>query len=218
MNVYDYCSGTGSFSEAFLRRGHTVHRYDLDSRFAEVPFTQITNVCLLSPPEDANVVIGGPPCERYSVAGHFKHFRMENGFAVPRDAEARTAEEVTIRVRILGSKARFLILENPRGLMRKARSVEGLDRLTVWYCQYGDERAKPTDLFGIFPLSFTPKTCHNGATDHAPAPRGAKSGTQGRDGSVDRARVPYDLSLALCLACERDLPQEDRDPKENPSP
>lgn len=212
MIVYDYCSGTGSFSEAFLARGHTVYRYDNDERFSGVPRTFIWDIRALAYPRDADVVLGSPPCPAYSPAGHFHHFRIEHGFAVPRDEVGALAEEVTATVRILGEGARFLFIENPRGLMRKARSVAGLDRMTVWYCQYGDERAKPTDLFGRFPEGLPARTCHNGAKDHAPAPRGAKSGTQGRDGAIDRARIPYALSLEICLACEQELASPKPDP------
>ena len=205
MIVNDYFSGTGSFSEAFVDRGHTVRRFDHDERFSNVPRTEIRSVLDLEP-EPVDVVLAGPPCQYYSVAGHFKHFaQTPAGIAVPRDPFGEMAEKLTRRAVLLGSKARIFLMENPVGLMRKAVSTLGLSRMTVWYCQYGDERAKPTDLFGAYLKHFEPKTCHNGASDHARARRGWGTGTQGRPWSVDRARVPYGLSLALCIACEREL-------------
>ena len=41
----------------------------------------------------------------------------------------------------------YWIIENPRGKLRKLEIVKDLPRTTVTYCQYGDIRMKPTDLW-----------------------------------------------------------------------
>jgi len=146
-----------------------------------------------------------PPCEKFSVAGHFKHFRYFGDRAFPIDDEGQYALRLVERAFQIRRQMRpkFFVLENPRGLLRK---LIGPPTATTWYCQFGDERAKPTDLWMIpqdGPDGFLPlPTCRNRATDHATAPRGAKTGTQGRKG-IARAAVPYDLSERLCLAVER---------------
>lgn len=46
---------------------------------------------------------------------------------------------------------KYWFIENPRGGLRKMRFMQGLPRYTVTYCQYGDTRMKPTDIFTNHP-------------------------------------------------------------------
>ena len=71
-------------------------------------------------------------------------------------------------------------------------------RQTVWYCQYGDKRAKPTDIWTNLP-NWTGKQCHNGNKDchHEPAPRGSKTGTQGLKNAKLRGVIPENLFKEL---------------------
>jgi hypothetical protein len=94
-------------------------------------------------------------------------------------------------------------MENPRGMLQKLRVVKDLPRRTVTYCQYGDTRMKPTDLWGPMPDAWIPRPpCKNGDTCHVSAPRGARTGTQGIKGAKDRSRVPLELSYEICYALE----------------
>jgi hypothetical protein len=92
------------------------------------------------------------------------------------------------------------VMENPRALMRKMDFVQDLDRATVSYCQYGDSRMKPTDLFGEIPWLFEPKLCKNGDRCHVAAPRGSTTGTQGMS-KTDAGRIPFELSFRIREAC-----------------
>lgn len=95
-------------------------------------------------------------------------------------------------------------IENPRGMLRHMPFMKKLPRHTVWYCQYGDDRAKPTDIWTNSP-TWTPRNeCKNFKYDsegniidkhchHASARRGAKTGTQGRKGSYERSKIPLEL-------------------------
>ncbi|MES2200722.1 MAG: hypothetical protein V4498_00560, partial [candidate division FCPU426 bacterium] len=104
---------------------------------------------------------------------------------------------------IEGLKPRWYIMENPRGKMRKMPQMEGRERRTVTYCQYGEKRMKPTDLWGRFPEGLVLKEpCSNGAPCHISAPRGSRDSTQGMD-SADSAKIPKALSLAVCKAAEK---------------
>ena len=94
------------------------------------------------------------------------------------------------------------VIENPRGKLRKLDLIRNIFRHTVWYCQYGDTRAKPTDLWtninegNIFEnQGWIPKQCFNGNKDchHQPAPRGSQTGTQGLKGNYERSKVPEKL-------------------------
>lgn len=100
----------------------------------------------------------------------------------------------------LASRTVYYAIENPRGVMRKLAPLP--PDATVWYCRLGDERAKPTDLWTNIPVRL-PAMCRNGNPDctHQRAPRGAKTGTQGLQGT-ERALVPYGLSLTMCMGVE----------------
>ena len=78
--------------------------------------------------------------------------------------------------------------------MRKTEWMQGIPRYTVTYCQYGDKRMKPTDIWTNHPMPGFLPPCKNGDSCHEPAPRGAKTGTQGIKGTRDRSRIP----AALC--------------------
>lgn len=99
----------------------------------------------------------------------------------------------------------FYFIENPRGGMRKMSFMEPLPRYTVTYCQYGDSRMKPTDLWTNHPRPAFKEPCKNGAPCHVAAPRGSKTGTQGIKGSVDRSRIPQELCEHIVRICEEEL-------------
>lgn len=103
--------------------------------------------------------------------------------------------------------------ENPRGMLRRMPWMQEFKRYTVWYCQYGDTRAKPTDIWTNLE-NWTPKhVCRNYKYDlagnildkhchHESAQRGAKTGTQGLKGAHERSKMPAELCRELlnCVA------------------
>ena len=98
-------------------------------------------------------------------------------------------------------------------MLRKMPFMQGLPRVTIWYCQYGDDRAKPTDIWSnhIYDPMFNPNgwkprpECWNGREDcHESAPRGSKTGTQGKKDNYDKRYSKLIKGLAyyqpiLCL-------------------
>ena len=66
-------------------------------------------------------------------------------------------------------------------------------RYTVTYCQYGDTRMKPTDLWTNHPNPKFKPICKNGDPCHVSAPRGSRTGTQGLKGSKERSIIPSEL-------------------------
>ena len=77
-------------------------------------------------------------------------------------------------------------------------------RYTTTYCQWGEKRMKPTDLFTNYPNAYFPR-CKNGDPCHESAPRGSKTGTQGLKGSKERSRIPNALCDYIVELCERGL-------------
>jgi hypothetical protein len=108
----------------------------------------------------------------------------------------------------------YFIIENPRGKLRKLDVMQDLPRRTVTYCQYGQTNMKPTDLWGGgsaggFPNSLQLRPmCKNGDPCHNAAPRGSHSLGTTQDTKLtpaQRALVPPELSLDICLALEEDM-------------
>ena len=111
---------------------------------------------------------------------------------------------------ILALRPRYWFVENPRAMMRKMPFIDRLlcdgrgTRYTVTYCKYGEKRMKPTDIFTNHPDPRFIPPCKNGAPCHERAPRGSRTGTQGIDGSKDRARIPEALCNHIVEICEKE--------------
>ena len=103
---------------------------------------------------------------------------------------------------MLALSPKYWFIENPRGGMRKMNFMYGLPRYTITYCQYGDTRMKPTDIWTNHPNPQFKPPCHNGDPCHVSAPRGAKTGTQGLKGSVERSRIPKMFCEHIVDICE----------------
>lgn len=97
---------------------------------------------------------------------------------------------------------KYFFIENPRGGFRKMNFIQDVPRYTVTYCQYGDTRMKPTDIFTNHENPNFKPMCKNGAPCHVSAPRGSKTGTQGIKGKVDRSRIPKALCEHIVNICE----------------
>lgn len=83
--------------------------------------------------------------------------------------------------------------------------MQGLPRYTVTYCQYGDTRMKPTDIWtNHLDPKFKPM-CKNGDPCHTSAPRGARTGTQGLKGSKERSVIPSALCNHIVDICEEGI-------------
>lgn len=154
-----------------------------------------------------DVIWASPVCTTYSIAAISHH---RNG-TEPKSDEAKVADRLLLKtLEIIGlfPSAKFFI-ENPRGMMRKMPILQNYDRATVWYCKYGDTRAKPTDIWSnhigsVFVSGWQPRPmCFNGNTDchHQPAPRGSRTGTQGLKGSYERSKIPKALIEEILRSC-----------------
>lgn len=87
-------------------------------------------------------------------------------------------------------------MENPMAGMRMLPFLADIPRTTVTYCQYGERSMKPTDLWGKWPDTWTPRpACKPGMPCHDAAPRGTKTaGTQSKENAAQRALIPYELA------------------------
>ena len=213
MRVIDLFAGLHGWSRAFRERGHDVLTLDFDPRFG----CDLTMDVLDATPETfrafgrPDIVLASPPCNCFSVASIGAHWTGGRRAYEPKTEAARTAMRVLEHTVALIKELdpTFFVIENPRGVMRKMAALQGLERHTVTYCQYGENRMKPTDLWGGFPPGLEFRRCRNGDPCHEAAPRGAKTGTQGIKGAARRAEIPRRLALETCLAAEAALEGRD---------
>lgn len=207
MRVLDLFAGLGGWSNVARERGHEVRTLDNDPRFGcdyTMDILRVTPATFGDWRPD--IILASPPCEAFSVAAFGKNWHP--GF-VPTIKAAHALNLVNqTRYLIEAMVPSFWVIENPRGLLRKMEVMDYLERVTVWYCRYGEPRAKPTDLWGGFPQSWRPQPqCHNGNPDHNAAPRGSRTGTQGFGTYAERSLIPRALALSIIEAAERDLSQ-----------
>jgi hypothetical protein len=193
--VFDFFAGTRSSTQAFEDIGDRVISFDNDQQFEVTEVVDIFDLSahdLIARYGRPDFVWASPPCTAFSVASMGHHWERSR---VPKTNAARLSIELVAKTRALIEELNprlGFVIENPRGILRKLAVLEDLPRKTVTYCQYGDTRMKPTDLWTN--IAWEPRPmCKNGAPCHEAAPRGARTGTQGRDGAVIRSMVPYEL-------------------------
>jgi len=212
MRILDLWSGTGSATKVWREAGHEVITVDNDPAFNPTICKDILDVTVeeLRKYGDYHFIWASPDCRVYSVASGFSNWKKDDlGFAHPITKKSYEANKRLSHTMYLihSLRPKYWILENPRGMMRKVKSMNKYTRHTVSYCKYRDNRMKPTDLWGVFPPNFIPKMCRNHKFDyngevinrqchHEIAQRGDKTGTQGLK-KVDRSKIPFDLTLEL---------------------
>jgi hypothetical protein len=202
LRVLDLFSGLGGWSEPFRERGHDVVTIDIEERFKP---SIVADVLTLNDDLGSfDIICASPPCEKFSVLALGHHWLP--GYVPKHEGTLLAMELVRKTVRIIEAmEPAFWVIENPMGMLRKLHLIPGEQR-SVTYCQYGARVRKETDLWGGFPPSLTlSPRCKNGDPCHVAAPRGSRTGTQGPESAAERAKIPHDLALDLCLAAERDL-------------
>ena len=200
MLVFDFFAGTGSSTRAFEDAGHKVVRFELDTCFEadeHVDIMELDAEDLLERYGRPDFIWASPPCTAFSVASMGYHWAPgRQPKTVAAELSMRLVAHTRKLLEGLNPKHGFVI-ENPRGMLRKLPILDGLTRHTVTYCQYGDDRMKPTDLWTTVGHWVPRAMCKNGAPCHEAAPRGAKTGTQGRSGAITRSMVPYALGKEI---------------------
>lgn len=211
MKVLELFAGTRSIGRAFERHGHEVLSVDWDEQFPDIDIQDdVMNVYARDIVErigHVDVVWASPDCTTYSIAAISHHrTREDSGNLAGVSDYARACDRVNMHLHNLMLMLTPLwFIENPRGGMRKMDFMHGLERYTVTYCQYGDDRMKPTDIWTNHPDPRFKPMCKNGDPCHTAAPRGAKTGTQGRSGSVERSRIPDELCEHIVTISEEHL-------------
>lgn len=209
MKVLELFAGTRSIGKAFEEKGHEVFSVEWDRSFENIDLYK--DIYELSAKEilenfgKPDVIWASPDCSSYSIAAISHHRkREENGNLAPVSEYAKFCDRVnqhTLNL-IMTLSPKYWFIENPRGGMRKMDFMHGLPRYTVTYCQYGDTRMKPTDIWTNHPNPKFKPMCKNGEQCHEKAPRGSRTGTQGLKGSKERSVIPVELCRHIVKICE----------------
>ena len=210
MKVLELFAGSRSFSKVAEEMGMTTFTSDYKS------FDKIDYVCdildfdVKKIPFKPNIIWASPPCTYFSVASIGHHWNKDH---TPKTEQAKLGVKIVQKTLDIISflQPDYFFIENPRGKLRKLDVVKGIPRATVCYCQYGDSKLKPTDIWSNFIFEentllsednklqgWKPRAmCNYRQKDcdchHEKAPRGSKTGTQGLKGNYERSIVPYEL-------------------------
>ena len=209
IKVLELFAGTRSIGKAFEKRGHEVYSVEWDKQHENIDWYadigKITAQEIIDRFGVPDVIWASPDCTSYSIAAISHHrTKEEDGNLAAKSDYAKFCDEVNQHfisvIKELNPKCFFI--ENPRGGMRKMNFMKDTPRYTVTYCQYGDTRMKPTDLWTNHPNPQFKPMCHNGDPCHVAAPRGSRTGTQGLKGSKERSRIPQELCEHIVNICE----------------
>lgn len=215
MKVLELFAGARSIGKEFELKGHQVFSVEWNRDFENIDLYEDINnltaemvIKLFGQPD---VIWASPDCSTYSVAAISRHRKREkSGNLAPVTEYAEFCDNTNIHVlkliRELNPKCYFI--ENPRGALRKMDFMRGIPRYTVTYCQYGDIRQKPTDIFTNHPNPKFKPPCKSGDPCHVAAPRGSRTGTQALKGSKERAVIPEQLCKHIVKICEEVLEKE----------
>ena len=149
---------------------------------------------------EPDVIWASPPCTKFSVAALGKNWHNN----LPRNEETRKAIVLVKRTvnLIKALRPTYFFIENPVGMLRTLGIVPGR-RNTITYCQYGEKRRKPTDIWNNYGAWLPRRTCRPGDSCHEASRRGvSNTGTQGLTSAFLRGKLPYELCVEIVDACE----------------
>lgn len=200
MKLLELFAGSRSIGKEAEKQGYEVLSSDIND-FEKIDYVvDIRDFDYNNIPFIPDVLWCSPPCTGFSVACIGRNWVKGEEFT-PKTDSSRLGVEImektleVIKYYLKVNPNLIWYIENPRGKMRKAPHWSNIDHIrhTVTYCQYGDERMKPTDIW-TNNYEWTPKPmCKNGDPCHISAPRGSRTGTQGLKGNYERSKIPQKL-------------------------
>lgn len=211
MKVLELFAGTRSIGKAFEAAGHQVFSVDWDKRFKDIDLyadigkltaDDVIELCGGKP----DIIWASPDCTTYSIAGiRFHRKKLPDGTLLPISDYAKQCDQINAHLveLIKELNPKYYFIENPRGCLRKMGFMQELPRYTLTYCQYGDIRQKPTDIWTNHGNPDFKEPCAPGAPCHQAAPRGSQTGTQSLKNRIERAKIPEQLCEHIVKICEK---------------
>lgn len=203
MKILELFAGSRSFGNVAEEYNFEVFSSDI-YEFDKINYAvDILNFDYNKVPFIPDIIWASPPCTGFSVAALGHHWTGGKGAYIPATETAKLGIQIakkTIEI-ITHYNPRYFFIENPRGVLRKMDFMQNFIRHTITYCQYGDDRMKPTDIWTNSNKWEPRPCCKNGDKCHVAAPRGSRTGTQGRKGAYERSKIPSELCREILLSC-----------------
>ena len=201
MKLLELFAGSRSVGTVAEQMGFEVYSSDINA-FKDINYvSDILQFDTDKVPFIPDIIWASPPCTFFSVASIGKHWNIDN---TPKTDNAVLGVKIVQKTIDIIKHYQQLnqnliyFVENPRGKLRKLPVSDFFEtRHTVTYCQYGDTRMKPTDIWTNCEEWIPRNMCKNGDTCHQSAPRGSRTGTQGIKGDYNRSKIPKQLCLDI---------------------
>jgi len=201
MKILELFCGTKSFSKVAQENGHQTFTIDNIASFNPDLCIDVMNLDLSQLPFKPDIIWASPPCQAFSVATIGRNWNIDKSPKTEHAKQSIKLLEKTIAI-IKELKPKYFFIENPRAMMRTLPIMKEFKRNTITYCQYGDSRMKPTDIFNNCNAWISKTCCLPKAKCHISAPRGSRTGTQGLKNATERGVVPKELCLEILNACK----------------
>jgi site-specific DNA-cytosine methylase len=207
-------AGDRSFGKVAEKKGFEVFSVDWEQYEGIDLVKDIEHLKVEDIPFLPDVVWLSPDCTTYTIAAISTHRRNRtepfSDYAKKCDRVNQNAIRI-VKVLLKFNPDLVFFIENPRGMLRHMPFMQEFQRHTVWYCQYGDDRAKPTDIWTNSKVFVPRPECRNYKYDkdgniidrhchHQSARRGAKTGTQGRKNAYERSKIPEELCEQIIIS------------------
>ena len=149
MNILELFAGSRSLGNEADKIGHNVFsidwtKYENINLAIDIGYLKLSDV-----PFVPDMVWASPDCTTYTIAACRKHrtnsIEPKSEYAVKCDIVNKHWISLVKEWLVINPNMVFFI-ENPTGMLRKMPFMQEFKRHSVWYCQYGDTRAKPTDI------------------------------------------------------------------------
>lgn len=210
MKILELFAGSRSIGKIAEQRSHEVFSVDVKPFEMINLVKDILELNIKDIPFQPDMIWASPPCTTYSIAGLSHHRPIDGEIS---EFAKKSDKLVKKTLELIKFYNCIYYIENPRGLLRKQEFMKNIPRTTVWYCKYGDNSAKPTDIWSnnIYSI-FNPngwikrKDCFNGNLNchHDKCPRGTNNGkgTQGKKDNFTRSIIPKELCLEIIKSTE----------------
>lgn len=206
MKTVELFCGTKSFSKYAEKLGYETFTVDILDKFKP----DLVHDLLESFPQilkekiaQADIIWMSPPCQVFSMSSRKVYWTRSRK---PRYEKAVKGLQMLKLCENIGNycikEGKIFFIENP---MARARWFLPLAwRKHIWYCQYGEKRAKPTDIWTNL-FAWKAKRCHNNNPNcnHIRSPRRDHTGgTQGLANEIERGRIPEQLFVEIFEAIQ----------------
>ena len=191
--------GTKSFSKVAASYGYATFTVDNDASHDPDLVTDILMLSSRRLPSSPSILWASPPCQTFSVLSISRYW---NADGTPKTLVGHRLVAKTLGL-IIELNPTWWFIENPRGMLRTVHWFDdavrrlGGNRRTISYCQYGDTRQKPTDIWTNARWWKAKRPCAPGDPCHERVGRfGTQQyahGTVGLKTARERSRIPPDL-------------------------